>query len=310
MRLFRRSLDLSQATIRLSSAEDMPRVARLFRDAAQRYHAFSSQDLPGLLAAGYGIILECEDELWGVVLIGWPCMNTTWLRGIVLSDNVTVNVSLKMLLSFLHTELALIGMQQIFFANDESSEIWLNSRLRMYGYITDTDVIVYEKRVLDAPDAGNQQITIRKAQLQDLAILGQLDQICFEAQWTKDELVLHTAIAQGPLCILAEQDGHVIGYAYASSHFGDRLVHLVRIAVDPRYRGQAVGVRLLYEVIDFARRKNASIVTLNTQAYNTQAQRLYRWFGFQMTGERQLILRHDLHARYDRQEEHITCLPE
>ncbi len=310
MRLFRRSLDLSQATVRLSNADDMPRVARLFRDAAQRYYGFSSQDLPGLLAAGHGVVLEYDDELWGAVLIGWPCMNTTWLRGIVLSDSVTVNLTLKMLLSFLHTELALTGMQRIFFANDESSENWLNPRLRLHGYITDTDVIVYEKRVLDVPDSGNQQIIVRKAQLQDLAILGQLDQTCFEAQWTKDELVLHTAITQGPLCILAEQDDQVIGYAYASSHFGDRLVHLVRIAVDPRYRGQAVGVRLLYEVIDFARRKNATVVTLNTQAYNTQAQRLYRWFGFQMTGERQLILRHDLHTRYDRQEEHITCLPE
>lgn len=294
MRLFRRSLDLAQATIRLSNTEDLPRVARLFRDGAQRYYSLSSQDMPGLLAAGHGVVLECESELWGAVLTGWPCLHTIWLRGIVLSDSVTVNTTLKMLLSFLHTELAISGIQRVFFASDDSTENWLNPRLRLQGYLPDTEVIVYEKRGFDVPDRGNQHIIVRNAHLQDLAVLGRLDQICFEAQWTKDELVLQTAIAQGPLCILAEQDDEVIGYAYATSHFGDRLVHLVRIAVDPRYRGQAIGVRLLYEVIDFARRSNATLITLNTQAYNTQAQRLYRWFDFRMTGERQLILRHDL----------------
>ena len=36
------------------------------------------------------------------------------------------------------------------------------------------------------------------------------------------------------------------------------------------------------------------LITLNTQAYNTAAQRLYEWFGFRRTGERQAILRLDL----------------
>jgi len=73
-----------------------------------------------------------------------------------------------------------------------------------------------------------------------------------------------------------------------------RLIHLVRIAVLPQRRGQAIGVRLLADVVEFSRVRGADLMTLNTQSYNTDAQRLYEWFGFRRTGERQAILRFDL----------------
>jgi ribosomal protein S18 acetylase RimI-like enzyme len=85
-----------------------------------------------------------------------------------------------------------------------------------------------------------------------------------------------------------------VGYAYATSHFGGKLVHLVRIAALPQYQRKGVGARLLAEVIKFAQRQNADLVTLNTQSYNEHAQRLYRWFGFAPNGESQTVLRYDL----------------
>jgi ribosomal protein S18 acetylase RimI-like enzyme len=68
----------------------------------------------------------------------------------------------------------------------------------------------------------------------------------------------------------------------------------VRIAVLPSQQGRAIGVRLLAEVIAFARTRGASTLTLNTQAHNLRAQRLYEWFGFHRTGEQQTVLRYDL----------------
>jgi ribosomal protein S18 acetylase RimI-like enzyme len=71
-------------------------------------------------------------------------------------------------------------------------------------------------------------------------------------------------------------------------------VHLVRIAVDPPHQGEQIGIRLMAEVVGFAAEQAATMVTLNTQAYNTHAQRLYRWFGFAPSGERQLVLQRHL----------------
>jgi ribosomal protein S18 acetylase RimI-like enzyme len=110
----------------------------------------------------------------------------------------------------------------------------------------------------------------------------------------KDDTTLGQAITEGTFFVVGELGGRTVGYAYATSHFGGRLLHLVRIAVDPRKQGRGIGVRLLAEVIRFAQEQQAHIVTLNTQAYNTRAQRLYQWFGFTDSGERQPVMRYDL----------------
>jgi ribosomal protein S18 acetylase RimI-like enzyme len=53
-------------------------------------------------------------------------------------------------------------------------------------------------------------------------------------------------------------------------------------------------VRLLAEVVGYARTLGAESITLNTQVHNATAQRLYEWFGFRRTGEQQTVLRFEL----------------
>lgn len=294
MRLFRRTLDLSPARLRLANATDLNHVARLFRDAARRYYGLAGSDLPALLTAAHAVVMESDEELWGVMLVGRRAETTIWLRGVALVDGLEVTPALEKLWTFLRTELAARNVRHVFYAADEVTDVWLHPRLRILGYTPTTEVIVYEKRTLEVPTSGNQSVHVRAALPVDLEAIMQLDQVCFEPQWTKDDTVMRTAIAQGPLCIVAELEQETVGYAYATSHFSHQLTHLVRIAVDPAYQGLGIGVRLLAEVIAFARRHNATLVTLNTQSYNVQAQRLYRWFGFAANGERQIILRYDL----------------
>jgi ribosomal protein S18 acetylase RimI-like enzyme len=153
---------------------------------------------------------------------------------------------------------------------------------------------VYEKQRLTIPSTGNPAVHIRPAVREDLPAILRLDQVCFEPQWTKDDTILSPAIEQGPYFVIAELEGKVVGYAYATAHFGGRWMHLVRIAVLPEHRGQRIGVSLLADLITYARQSGATAVTLNTQAYNQSAQRLYRWFGFAPTGEQHPILRCDV----------------
>jgi ribosomal protein S18 acetylase RimI-like enzyme len=166
--------------------------------------------------------------------------------------------------------------------------------LERFGYVPDTMVVVYEKHDMSIPSYGDQEMFVRPARLSDLADLVSLDNRCFESHWTMNEPVFSAAILEPSFFMVAQVGSSAIGYAYATSHFGGRLVHLVRIAVDPAQRGNGIGARLLAEVITFARRQGADLVTLNTQSYNEQAQRLYRWFGFAPNGEYQTVLRFDL----------------
>jgi ribosomal protein S18 acetylase RimI-like enzyme len=89
---------------------------------------------------------------------------------------------------------------------------------------------------------------------------------------------------------VAEFGGELVGYAFLTGHQGGRLYHLVRIAVAPGYQGRGIGVRLLAEVVDYCSSRRAHVLTLNTQADNHTAQRLYEWFGFTRNGDHQIVM--------------------
>ncbi|PDW00301.1 GNAT family N-acetyltransferase [Candidatus Viridilinea mediisalina] len=294
MRLFRKKLDLQRAQVRLLGVADLNTVSRLLRDAPRRYYGLSSGDLLALLEAHQGLGLELDHTLCAVVVAGWPFGTTCWLRALALADGVELERGVALLLEGLAPILHARGVQTVFYAGDEGSDSWLIPLLKHLGFTLETEVLVYEKRRLAAPALGAQHVQIRPATSVDLAEVLRLDQRCFEPQWVKDSLIIRDAIRQGPYFMLAEQHETLIGYAYATTHFNGRLVHLVRIAVAPELRGTGVGVRLLADLVDYAARLPAHVMTLNTQAYNLRAQHLYRWFGFRPTGEVQQVLRYTI----------------
>ncbi|NJN18697.1 MAG: GNAT family N-acetyltransferase [Oscillochloris sp.] len=296
MWLFRKSLDLRTAYLRPLNADDLTVTSRLLRDGARRMYALSGGDLPALLAAGYAVGLWIGSDLIGVFVVSWPNAGTCWLRAAALAEGVEVRPGLELLLPALNDQLRQRQIRTIYYAGDEDADSWLIPVLLNYGYLPDTEVVVYEKRNRSIPDPGNPAILLRPACSEDLAAILELDRICFEYQWMKDGSVLGPAILDGSLFVVAELHAQPVGYAYATSHFGGRLLHLVRIAVDPHRRGARIGVRLLAEVTQYAADRQSDVITLNTQAYNSRAQRLYEWFGFMRTGERQQILRFALNA--------------
>jgi ribosomal protein S18 acetylase RimI-like enzyme len=291
MWLFRKSLDLSRAAPRLVTADDLTAVSRLLRDGGRRFYGLAGSDLPELLAEGNGVALVADGELWGVALVGRPAHTTCWLRAVAVAEGAEPRAALALLLPRLHQHLASRGIGSLYYAGDDAVDSWLPPILQSFGYHTETQVVVYEKQNLDIPDEGNTAVEIQPVGPADLQAVVAIDRACFEPQWTKDDTVLGPAINQGPYFMVAKLDGQPVGYAYATTHFGGRLVHLVRIAVDPRWRGEQVGVRLLADVVAFAEASGATMLTLNTQAYNANAQRLYRWFGFARTGEQQTVLK-------------------
>jgi len=283
-----------QANPRPIDPSDYIPIVHLFRDASRRFQGFSTAELNAMLEHEHGMVLEAGNEIWGAALCSWRVADTTWLRGVALADGLDVRQALNALLLPLHAFLRSDGITKLFYAGDEGTDIWMQPTLQARGYLVDTDVIVFEKRDYAIPSKGNSKVVVRPALPLDTEAVSALDRICFDAQWVKDERILAPAILQGPLFLVAELGSRIVGYAYATSHFSGRLIHLTRIAVDPHYRGDAIGVRLLAEVIEYARSQRADAITLNTQSHNLRAQRLYEWFGFQQTGERQIILRFDL----------------
>ena len=89
--------------------------------------------------------------------------------------------------------------------------------------------------------------------------------------------------------LVAEEEGAVVGYAYATIEGFDYMSLrgpagvLQDIVVDPASRGRGVGRLLLAAVLDFLRSHDAPRVVLSTAEQNEPAQRLFASMGFRRT---------------------------
>jgi ribosomal protein S18 acetylase RimI-like enzyme len=89
--------------------------------------------------------------------------------------------------------------------------------------------------------------------------------------------------------LVADDDGDVIGYAYAASEGYDYMALrgpagvLHDIIVGPEHRGRGVGRLLLEAALAFLRSRGVPRVVLSTAERNEAAQRLFERMGFRRT---------------------------
>jgi len=84
------------------------------------------------------------------------------------------------------------------------------------------------------------------------------------------------------VCAMHGKD--LIGYGGLMVH--DDEGHITTIAVDPAYQHGGVGTRILLNLVEEARARDARTIALEVRVANWPAQRLYAWFGFRPVGIR------------------------
>jgi ribosomal protein S18 acetylase RimI-like enzyme len=155
------------------------------------------------------------------------------------------------------------------------------------------------------PSAAPTDIGIRRATHADLAALGRLGALLVRSHHDFDPhrfIPATTRTEQGYASFLgsqleepdvavlvAEENGTVIGYAYAGVEGSDWMslrgpagvVH--DIVVDPEHRGRGVGRLLLDATLAFMRSRGAPHAVLWTAERNAPAQRLFASAGFRQT---------------------------
>ncbi len=294
MSFFRRKHNSEPLSARLAVPDDLPSLTRLSHTAGRRFLTSGVSDLRGLLAADPTAVAETSGRIVAAASFGWRAQPVAWLRTLLLDSQVRPEDALPALTIPLDDALRNDGTSLVAVTLDEWNEPWLRRPLLDIGYRPMVEVIGYEKVRFDRPGGGNQVITVRRAGLNDLPDVLALDRACFPLPWVKSTEILEPAIRTSPCFIIAEWSGAAIGYAFVTTHHGGRLFHLVRIAVLPSFQDRGIGVRLLAEIVDFCAKQRADVLTLNTQADNYRAQRLYEWFGFARSGDRQTVLGRDI----------------
>jgi ribosomal-protein-alanine N-acetyltransferase len=211
------------------------------------------------------------------------------IRVLALHNAWPVSETLAALLPYAIKTVKARGVETLAFLGTEQ---WLIDGLLSQYFGLKNTIITLQKMTFNAPDRGNMDVLIRPAIQADFDSILNIDYAAFEPLWHHTLDMLSHVSQETAYFAVAELTGQVVGYVY--SNLTGRHGHISRIAVDPAYQGQGIGVRLLSETILFFKQKRAFGITLNTQQDNVRSRHLYEWFGFKLLGDEAYLLTRSL----------------
>ncbi|MDI6600968.1 MAG: ribosomal protein S18-alanine N-acetyltransferase [Thermoanaerobacteraceae bacterium] len=112
----------------------------------------------------------------------------------------------------------------------------------------------------------------------------EIEELSFSIPWAKEAFEMEVTMNKCATYIVAMIDDVVTGYGGFWAILDE--AHITNIAVHPDYRGIGVGNALLEGLIEAARKRGATSMTLEVRASNEIAQNLYRKYGFKAYGRR------------------------
>lgn len=126
-------------------------------------------------------------------------------------------------------------------------------------------------------------ISFREMKPEDADAVEAVEKASFAVPWSRKSF-WEEAANERTYYLLALDDDEVIGYA-GTWILGDEA-QITNVAVAPEYRGKKVGTGLMTELIEEAKRRGATRMTLEVRPSNTAALALYQKFGFTDCGHR------------------------
>jgi ribosomal protein S18 acetylase RimI-like enzyme len=277
---------------RLLSAQDVALIERLLRVSEYIYQRFTLAELPSLLQHYPAVGLFRGNSLHAFLLSQAVHSPSAWIAGFGVSwseSRAYINV-LSTLLDNLIPSLLERGVRYLYYSGNDSESDWLRTILLSRGFIPYRRLYSYDKYDYTIPSSGNQQVRVRPVDLKrDLAALLVIEDACFEDLWRYDAISFADITATHPYFVVAELQGHVVGYQFNA--VDDDNGYLIRVAVHPSASGQGIGVRLMAEATRFFQQARVTKILLNTQEDNTHAHRLYEWFGFVRVPQQGFALR-------------------
>lgn len=172
---------------------------------------------------------------------------------------------------------------------------WLQQKLPT-GFIAFDTVVFYERRLYTLPaipmlPAG---ITCELLRGYDNAIAA-IDEAGFAPFWQAGESQLRDWLSQAHYTYLLRASDVPVAYIIGSQQ--QQSGHIARLAVIPAFQGRGLATWLLLKVLQAMQKDRIQRATLNTQASNLHARRLYERLGFQLTDDAITVLVKPLSSR-------------
>ncbi|HEY7591050.1 MAG TPA: ribosomal protein S18-alanine N-acetyltransferase [Candidatus Limnocylindrales bacterium] len=128
------------------------------------------------------------------------------------------------------------------------------------------------------------RLRIEPMRLDDLPDVQAIEQASFTTPWPPHAYRSELESNRLATYLVARVEGEVIGYAGLWMMVDE--AHITTFAIDPLWRRQRIGERLLLAVLDIAVDRRAREATLEVRLSNLPARRLYEKYGFKPVGIR------------------------
>ncbi len=128
------------------------------------------------------------------------------------------------------------------------------------------------------------RVALRPMTVEDIAHVLEIERTSFRTPWPADAYTHELKENRLATYIVANLEDRLVGYAGMWVILDE--AHITTIAVEPEFRGQHIGERLLVGLIDAGVERGARWMTLEVRKSNLTAQALYRKYGFREIGTR------------------------
>jgi [ribosomal protein S18]-alanine N-acetyltransferase len=128
------------------------------------------------------------------------------------------------------------------------------------------------------------KLIVESMQVGDLEAVQRIEEASFSTPWPPN--AYHSELMTNRLAsyLVARIDREIV--AYGGMWVMVDEAHITTFAVDPAWRRQGIGERLLLALLDLARDRHAREATLEVRLSNLAARRLYEKYGFRPVGLR------------------------
>ncbi len=128
------------------------------------------------------------------------------------------------------------------------------------------------------------RVTLEPMRMEDLPRVLAIEHQSFRTPWPRDAYTHELKENRLAAYLVARTADEIVGYAGMWVILDE--AHVTTLAVDPVYRGQHIGERLLLGLIDAGLARGARWMTLEVRRSNETAQALYKKYGFREIGVR------------------------
>lgn len=129
-------------------------------------------------------------------------------------------------------------------------------------------------------------ITFRKMVPEDAAAVERVEIASFSMPWSRESFWRDASNSNAYYLLAIDEDKDNLVVAYAGCWLLASEGQITNVAVDPEYRRQGLGRKMLEWLIDEIKALGGRAMTLEVRPSNTAAIELYKGLGFRSVGQR------------------------